>query len=130
MPRPTATTDIRLPEDPDAPIRATPTGDVQLVADLEALRLGLRRRVVSCPGELTHRPAFGAGLPLFTERAATLGAQARLASVVRESVLLDPRVESATVAVGVDADGRVEVDLAVQPRRSLADERLLLTVSG
>jgi hypothetical protein len=125
--------DIALDLDPDNGLRVTPTGDLQTVAGRANLRAALRRRVCTSPGELLHRPEYGAGAPDFIETIGNPSNRARLANQVRKNLLRDRRL--ADVAVGVSAglpsDSRaaaVTVELTITPRRDSEAERLTVSL--
>ena len=95
--------DIYVPDDEDADLRITPSGDLGLASGRDALRADLRRRIVTTPGELTHRPEYGAGAGLYIETAASPSQRAQLANDIRRNCLRDSRLKDckASVSEGV-----------------------------
>lgn len=114
-------TDLRLPTGPEESIRHTAAGDVPDVSGRANLRESLLRRILTNPGEIVHRPAFGCGLAAFLERPLTPSWKARMASAVRSNLLLDPRVADASVTVsqGIPTDssrkGAVTFEVSFRP---------------
>lgn len=91
-------TDLAMPAGATE-LPTTPSGDVQLVSGEAAVRQAVRRRVLTTPGTLVHRPGFGAGLATALESQVTPGRRAELAARIRGQVLEDGRVASVTAAV-------------------------------
>ena len=98
-------TDLALPITADESIRHTATGDLPSASGRANLRRAIRRRILTNPGELVHRPDFGCGLAQFLERPMTPSWRARMASVVRSNILLDPRIADASVSVSLGVPG-------------------------
>ncbi len=92
-------TDVAVPEDPDGELSTTPTGDMALVSGRPNLAGALRRRVTTSPGEMVHRPTFGAGVAHHLEELGTPAQHARLAATVRRQVLQDSRLSEARARV-------------------------------
>jgi phage baseplate assembly protein W len=105
--------DLVLPG-PGQTVQPTPTGDWPSVGGRENLHAAVRRRMLTTPGQLVHRPEYGAGLETYVGRRTTSAELARLAAQGRQNLLRDPRIEESRV--GVQADGsRVQVEVAIKP---------------
>lgn len=98
-------TDLWLPEDPDAPLRVTVTGDVLLVSGVQNAERALARRLVTSPGGLTHRPTYGVGLTDYVSLPNTPTTRAKIANATRRNALDDDRVADVAVSV-TTADAR------------------------
>lgn len=126
--------DLFVPLDPGESIRVTPTGDLPSQAGAENYRAAIGARAITSPGDLLHRPTYGAGLLDQIETASTPAGRARLANTLRRGLLADPRTKDARVTVSAglpddpSRDGTVTVDLAVQPRGQ--DETISLTLTA
>lgn len=83
--------DLVLPAPGDA-VTPTPTGDWPTVAGRPNLQAALIRRATTSPGELMHRPQYGAGVLAFLESPNADEVRARMDVVVRANLLQDPRV--------------------------------------
>lgn len=122
--------DLWLPETVDDVLRITPTGDIASLESHANLQSALRRRLGTSPGDLLHRPEYGAGVIDELERANTPARRAQLANAVRRNVLRDPRVRecTASVAAGRPGDATREsaltVDLAVTVTHTSEREQL------
>jgi|GEM_PF-6186304 len=126
-------TDIRVPGG-GAALPVTASGDLQLVTGEASVAQAMRRRTMTVPGSLVHRPDFGAGLPADIERSSSPGARAELAARIRLQANQDPRVSDVAVAVSAGvadepfADG-VTVDMNYQIARSPDDSTQTLTLA-
>ena len=69
-------------------------GNLQTVSGLENLRQAILRRLVTTPGQLVHRPLYGAGLPRFQNAPNTLDTRRTMSTIIEEQILRDPRIES------------------------------------
>lgn len=92
-------TDLWLPDDPDAALRTTVTGDIVLVSGLENAERALMRRVLTESGGVLHQPSYGAGLTSFVSQPNSPTVRARIANTVRRNALDDDRVADVKVAV-------------------------------
>ena len=125
--------DLAIPDNADDDALVTPSGDLALASGRDALRRGLRRRVLASPGDLIHRPTFGAGVVDFLETALTLGRTSELGNRVRRQALQDVRVADARLvtSLGLPGDTRapnaVTLELTVRLRQSLGDEQLTVS---
>ena len=108
--------DLVLPKPGDT-VQPTSSGDWPTIAGRENLKAAVERHAVTSPGELLHRPEYGAGLLDFLEQGNEPGVRAQMAVQVRQSILRDPRLQDAQVAVetGTTID-QVVVTLQVQPK--------------
>lgn len=99
-------TDILLPVDPDGELPVSPTRDLVLVSEAENVAGALQRRTLTTPGQLLHRPTYGAGVEAELSKPSTPPRRAAIATAVRRNLLDDPRVQDArvTVAPGVPGD--------------------------
>jgi len=124
--------DVVLPQ-VDGELLVTASGDLQTVAGRPNLRAAIRRRVITQPGELLHRPTYGAGLPGYVERPSTASTRARLATDIRRQCLADPRVSEcrASSSIGTPGDSEateaITVDLSVTVRGDDAADQMTLT---
>lgn len=109
--------DLWLPDDPSDDLRVGPTGDLLTVAGGESVRAGLRRRATSSPGQMVHRPDFGAGMERHLEHR-SLGARLSLmAGDLRRNAMRDPRVEDVATSVSTDGPAAI-VSFTARLRRS------------
>lgn len=92
-------TDLWLPDDPDAPLRVTVTGDILLVSGVQNAERALARRVLTGAGGLTHRPTYGVGLTDFVSLPNTPTLRAKIANATRRNALDDDRVADVAVSV-------------------------------
>lgn len=110
--------DLVLPglggQDPAPP---TLTGDWPSIAGRANLHAAVRRRLVTAPSQLVHRPEYGGGLPLFVGVLSSPSERARLAAGARQNLLRDPRIGTVQVGVGEPPGmpGAVLVEVGVQP---------------
>lgn len=122
--------DIDLPDDPDAEIVPSPTGDLPTISGRDAVLAALRRRLLTAPGTMTHRPEYGAGLVNQVERLASPGWRSSMANAARRNILRDRRVADARVRVALGLPGKpnardaVTVRAEVQLRGEEAREEL------
>lgn len=100
--------------------QATSTGDWPSIAGRDNFREAHKRRAVTTPGELVHRPLYGGGLALNIEQLNTDTRKAIIKNAIRTNALRDARTGECLVKVTDDGDisGRVFVDLEVTPLRS------------
>lgn len=105
--------DLAFPLDPDAALRATPTGDLPTVEGKAGLLLAQQRRALVIPGTLVHQPEYGGGLLGEVGRTGDIATRARIQAQIRRNALRDDRVAEALVSVGPPEDGtsyhRVEI---------------------
>lgn len=86
----TLLTDIAFTDD----FKASPTGDLDVVSGMRNLQGALLRRLLTTPGSLVHRPAYGCGLAEFQNASMTLGTKRQLSLRIANQFPLDPRVDS------------------------------------
>lgn len=115
------------------PAPPTLTGDWPSIYGRDNLNAAVRRRLVTTPGQVVHRPEYGGGLPLFVGRLATPGERARLAAGARQNLLRDTRIGQASVNAG-EAPGMpsaVLVEATVTPAGETEGESVsVLTTEG
>lgn len=126
--------DVWLPGGPDEALRITPTGDLRSIEGRDNLHRAVRTRLLTSPGELVHRPTYGAGLELYVEQPSTPATRAEIHTRSRRSLLEDPRIEDAKVNVitgspaSASDDDAVTVSVAVRPRGDNDSDTLTLSV--
>lgn len=81
----------------------SPSGDLDRISGLANLKQALFHRLMTVPGTLVHRPTYGVGLPLYQNNLSSFVAQQKLASLIEEQFLRDPRVSKLS-SVGFIAD--------------------------
>lgn len=115
---------------PDGEVRPTPTGDWPSVGGRANLHAAMRRRLATTKGQLVHRPDYGADLELFVGELNAPGERARLAAGARRNVLRDPRIGEAGVAVTAPEQGRVVVELKIQPTGEVQTDTVSVVSEG
>jgi len=94
--------DIDIPIDPGGVIAVTPTGDVPMLSGRSCLLRDVQRRLVSQPGSLIHRPAFGAGAIGYLGINNSAAARSRLGTDARANLLADGRLKDVGIALTSD----------------------------
>lgn len=114
------------------PAPPTLTGDWPSISGRDNLHAAVRRRLVTAPGQLVHRPEYGGGLPLYVGRLATPGEAARLAAGARQNLLRDPRIAQADVRAGEPPGmpSAVLVEVAVQPTGEPTSDTVAVVTEG
>lgn len=109
-----------LPTDRDT-FQATSTGDWPSIAGSPNFREAHKRRAVTNPGELIHRPDYGGGLTLNVSALDTDTQRALIRNSIRNNALRDPRTGEVVVRVSEDGvvAGRIFVDLEITPFRNV-----------
>lgn len=107
--------DVVLPAEGET-VQVTPSGDWPTVAGRANLHDAHRRRAVTTPGEMVHRPQYGGGLVLGLERPNTEAMHAQLAASLRSNALRDPRLGDIEVDVNELDASRVLTELVLHPR--------------
>lgn len=74
-------------------IREEGAGDINTIEGLENVKEALRRRLITRPGEVVHRPEYGVGLPDYLNAPATLPVKQALAAKIATQFARDPRVQ-------------------------------------
>lgn len=122
--------DLRLPEAGEDDLTITASGDVSTRAGRGNLAAAIRRRICTSPGDLTHRPRFGAGLLDRLEGSTAPAARAALANAIRANLLQDPRIAEVSVVVeaGTDDDAQAAA-LTVTVTYRAAQEEVSETLS-
>lgn len=118
--------DLVLPPCDSEP-QVTASGDWPTVGGRPNLHQAHRRRAVTAPGELLHRPLYGGGMMLWLERGNTPGERAALGASVRRNALRDRRLEDAVVAVTAPTDDQVLVELTLRPRGEVETDTVTIT---
>lgn len=123
--------DLYVDPDSEAPIRVTPTGDLPLVEGVDNLRHALRRRIITTPGTVIHRPDYGAGVQAYV--GVQTSQRSQMANAIRKNMLRDSRVEDCSASVALGSPGNtkrancVTVDLRVK-YPDLGEDSLTLVV--
>lgn len=99
---------------------ATSTGDWPTIAGRDNFAEAHRRRAVTIPGDLVHRPLYGGGLVLAIGKLDTPTQQALIRNSIRTNALRDPRTGECLVATSEDpvVANQIFVDLELTPLRS------------
>jgi phage baseplate assembly protein W len=109
------TTTLQPLSDLRIPASVTSSGDLSVVSGVDALRQRLRHLIITAPGELLHRPRWGAGIPDEQNEVADADYLARIRGRIREALERDPAVESVLkLDATVDDAGAVELTVWVQ----------------
>ncbi len=124
--------DLECPDDPDAAISPTVTGDLPTLAGRANLKAAVRRRLVTSPGQLVHRSTYGGGLLDLVETANTPAGRATLAANLRRNLLRDDRLSDVSVGVasGVPSGARagaVTITTTITARGDDAAEQITVT---
>lgn len=82
----------------------TAGGDLQTVSGLANLVRALFHRLVTVPGSLVHRPTYGVGIGLYQNGINSFAIQQKIADVIREQFIQDPRVQSVNSVAIVNND--------------------------
>lgn len=109
--------DLWMPDEPTDSLQVGPTGDLLTVAGGEAVRAGLRRRATSAPGQMVHRPEFGAGLERHLEHRSVGARLALMAGDLRRNAMRDPRVEEVITSASTEGSAAI-VAFTARLRRS------------
>jgi len=111
-----------------ASVIPTPTGDWPTVSGEQNLKGAVIRRIVTFPGEMTHRGGYGAGLTAQIETPSLPIRQARLTAAILDNLTRESRVESARVAISEDPTepSLLYVDVTFQP---IGDDESLAVVA-
>ena len=81
----------------------TPAGDIGTISGLSNYLQALFHRLVTVPGSLAHRPLYGVGVGRFQNGLNSFTIQQKLASLIVDQFMQDPRTQSVTsVAIVVD----------------------------
>ncbi len=94
--------DLDIPIDPLGAIAVTPTGDLPMLSGRDCLVRDIQRRLVTQPGALIHRPAFGAGAIGYLGINNSAAARSRLGTDARANLLADGRLKDAAIALTSD----------------------------
>jgi len=114
--------DVLLPDDPDEDMRVTPTGDLPTVAGVANVRGALRRRCLTSPGDMVHRPAYGGGVELELSRLGSPARRASLANQLRRNLFGDDRVREVRVSVSAGSPSGTRTNaITIEIGATLAD---------
>lgn len=93
-------------------------GDVPTVEGLENYRQALINRWITTPGEYAARPSYGAGVRTFQNLPMTVDNQIKLAKLLEEQTLLDPRTEKVlgvTIYIDDNDPSKFRLHVKVKP---------------
>lgn len=127
--------DLALPLTADDELEVTATGDILSVAGRANLRRAVRRRVLTAPGTLLHRPDYGAGLVEHLELSSSPARRSGMANAIRRNLLRDARLSEARARVSPALPGTpgraaaVTVELSVELRHDQSRQDLSLDVT-
>jgi phage baseplate assembly protein W len=125
-------TDLRHEQDF---VKTESGGDLQTISGLDNLKAAVIRRIMTLPGEVIHRPNYGAGLTSFQNAPNTQDTRRAIAAKIEEQLLRDPRIEGVesisfsntdsrpelvTIAVHVLAKGYGELPIEFRPFGEIA----------
>jgi hypothetical protein len=82
----------------------TAGGDLSTVSGLANFKLALFHRLITVPGSLAHRPLYGVGVGLFQNSLSSFVKQQKLATLIIDQFLKDPRTKSVTRVAVVNDD--------------------------
>lgn len=102
-------------------VRPTPSGDWPGVEGRPCLKADILDRAMTMPGELVHRPQYGAGLERFVEAPATPTTRGQIIAALRGNLERDPRLAEIAVKVAAPVDGRTVITLQTQIRTGAND---------
>lgn len=83
-------------------LQVTSGGDLQTISGLANLKIALFHRLMTVPGTLLHRPLYGVGITMYQNAPVSYGLQQKLASIIQEQFMQDPRVQDVS-SVSVSA---------------------------
>lgn len=100
-------------DDPAAVV--TPSGDIATATGDAAITRWALRAMLTAPGKLVHRPAFGAGLDRLIGVSAPVASQ-RAAVNVKRAIEQHPEVRRvvATASAAQEGDGTVALDVRIE----------------
>jgi len=88
-------TDIAFDDD----LKATASGNLDVVSGIRNLQGALLRRLITTPGSLAHRPNYGVGLLNFQGAAMTINTQRQISLKIVDQFQQDPRVDVVTSVI-------------------------------
>lgn len=100
-------------------IQRASSGDVGRIAGLNNLKQALFHRLITVPGSLVHRPTYGVGALRWQNAPSVFTLQRKLAALIREQFMQDPRVEdviSTTISIPADNPQMTKIAVSVKPR--------------
>lgn len=111
-------------------LKRTPNGDLGTIEGLANLKNALFHRLMTQPGSLVHRPTYGVGILAYQNAPNSFTIQRKLAALIQEQFLQDPRVKEVTsvritsedntpqrtvIAVSVKPVGYEELEMLFRP---------------
>jgi phage baseplate assembly protein W len=103
-----------------ADLLPTAKKDFDVQTGLANVKTALFHRLITEKGSLIHRPDYGVGIKTFLNSPNSLANQRKLASVVQEQFLQDPRIEEVTslsvAAVSDEEPDKVVIVVRVKVR--------------
>lgn len=89
---------------------ASHAGDLQTIDGLDNIKNALFHRLMTVPGTLAHRPTYGVGIGMFQNAPSSFAIQQKIAKLIEEQFLQDPRIEEVTsVSLTSQDDSRPEL---------------------
>lgn len=113
---------------PDAGVRLTPSGDWPTREGRPNVTAAVLERAETTPGELTHRPDYGAGVERFVEAIASPAKRAELVVALRDNLSRDPRLAEVSARIAAPAGGASVVTLLVRLRGNDDPDRIEFTL--
>lgn len=99
------------------------SGDRDLISGLDNFKEAVLRRIITVPGSIVHRPAYGVGLKLFLNSLSSLSKQQELATKIQEQIELDSRTDEVTgVSISFDPKNPALTYIVVRVRPVGYDE--------
>lgn len=81
----------------------TPSGDIATISGLANYKNALWHRLLTVPGTLIHRPTYGVGIMQYQNAPSSYSVQRKLALLIEEQILLDPRTEAVS-SINISSD--------------------------
>lgn len=107
--------DLVVAPDGTAVVPATVTGDWPVIAGRPNLHAALRRRIATTPGQMVHRPLYGAGAETWVGTLGDPGTRAAMVAALRDNLLRDTRLDDAQVGARAPDSEQVILDLSIRP---------------
>jgi phage baseplate assembly protein W len=77
-------------------MKASPSGDIQLIKGQDNLKQALFNCLITIPGSLAHRPSYGVGVKRWQNDIGSISRQQALAVEIKRQFEKDDRVEKVT----------------------------------
>lgn len=90
----------------------TATADFDKLTGIENYKNALFHRLVTVKGSLIHRPDYGVGIQLFQNAPTTIGNDRKIASLIQEEFMKDPRTEE-VLAVSISRDDKTPENMKI-----------------